>query len=269
MPIKAGERASEIQIKRFEKNHGINLPESYRAFMRQYGGGTPDPCWYIDAARNVELYVGFVFPLSAEQMAEQTFPFPPPAECGFVTVATNTGGDYFLLDLATEEIFYWRHEADDLPPSHEDLLWVGSNIGEVIDRLEYLPGEGPEEVDEIETIGASGDVEQLDDFVRRNGVSARGKSGMTVAETAARDGNLAVLRRCIELGGGTQGLLHFAASGDDLEIIEYLLDKGLGINDRNEQGKTPLDRVIFQNTYDFLVSLGAVHGRGSKPPHIK
>ena len=200
MPIKAGERASEIQIKRFEKNHGINLPESYRAFMRQYGGGTPDPCWYIDAARNVELYVGFVFPLSAEQMAEQTFPFPPPAECGFVTVATNTGGDYFLLDLATEEIFYWRHEADDLPPSHADLLWVGSNIGEVIDRLEYLPGEGPEEVDEIETIGASGDVEQLDDFVRRNGVSARGKSGMTVAETAARDGNLAVLRRCIELG---------------------------------------------------------------------
>ncbi len=53
------------------------------------------------------------------------------------------------------------------------------------------------------------------------------------------------------------------------ETIEYVLSLGLGINDVDDAGETPLDRVLYQDTYDFLLTLGAVHGRRTKPPLIE
>jgi len=269
MTIKAARRASEIDIRRFERAHDVMLPLTYREFMKQQGGGVPEPCWFIDPGRNVQLFFALVFPLDSERMAAQQFVFPPPSQCGFVTIGTNAGGNYFLLHVATGEVYYWNHEQDDLPPVRNELLRVGSSIDDVIGQLTYWPGEGPATISEIECVGSEGDVADVEQLARRDGIDALNEDGLRVAEIAARDGNLPVLKRCIELGSGIRHLLHFAASGEDVEIVEYLLQQGAGINDRDKQGRTPLDRALYQGMYDFLLTLGAVHGNREKPAHIR
>jgi hypothetical protein len=260
--------ASELEIRRFERAHGIKLPASYREFMLRRGGGVPKPNCVMDEAGNLLAFVGTIYALTDGNMATQLFAFPPPRETGFLTIASDDGGDYFLLELRTGEVFYWDHEENDVIPQRSEMLRLGPNFGGVVDALTYPPGEGPEELDEIERIGKSGTADDVDEFVRRRGLDARNASGRSVVEEAARYKNLPVLERCLDLGASTHNLLHLGAQGRNLDVIRLLLQRGAAINETDDRGQTPLDRAIFREAYDFLESLGAVHAKRSKPPHL-
>jgi hypothetical protein len=106
--------------------------------MKARGGGTPEPNCYIDEVRSVLLFVGPVFSLGDEIMAEQYFAFPPPRECGLLPVATTGGGDYFLIALTTGDVFYWDHEVDDVVVKSEDLLWLAPSLGALPQVLVHL-----------------------------------------------------------------------------------------------------------------------------------
>jgi ankyrin repeat protein len=75
--------------------------------------------------------------------------------------------------------------------------------------------------------------------VARKGIEARNAAGRTVAEEAARYEGLPLVRRCLELGASMRNLLGYAAQGENLELITYLVDRGAGINDLDEDGETP------------------------------
>lgn len=260
--------ASEFELKRFERAHGITLPASYREYMLHWGGGSPKPNCLMNETGEILAFVSTIYALTDQHMATQLFAFPPPRETGFLTIASNDGGDYFLLDLRTGEVLYWDHEEDDVIPQRSEMLWLGSSFGEIIDALAYPPGEGPEEPDEIERLGESGTADEAHEFVLRRGLEARSTSGRTLAQEAARYKNLLVLKHCLDLGASTHKLLHLAAQGRSFDVIRLLLDRGASINELDDRGETPLDRAIFGETYDFLISLGAVHAKRSKPPHL-
>jgi hypothetical protein len=260
--------ASETQLEAFERKHGITLPASYREYMKVRGGGTPEPNCFFDEVRGILLFVGLIFSLDDELMAEQFFPFPPARESGLLPVATTGGGNYFLIELKTGKVFYWDHEIDDVDIGTEDLLWLAPSLGALVEGLVHPPGERPERVDEIEEVGRSGSLEELEEFVARRGIEARNAAGRTVAEEAARYESLPLVRRCLELGATMRHLLHFAAQGENLALVTYLVDRGAGINDLDERGETPLDRAISPETYELLVRLGGVHAKRGKPPHL-
>ena len=236
--------------------------------MKARGGGTPEPNCYVDEVRSLLLFVGLVFSLADEIMAEQHFPFPSPRECGLLPVATTGGGDYFLIELTTGEVFYWDHEVDDVVVKSEDLLWLAPSLDALVDGLVYPPGEGPREVDEFEEVARNGSLAKLEELVAWRGIEARNAAGRTVAEEAARCESLPLVRRCLELGASMRNLLGFAAQGENLELITYLVDRGAGINDVDEDGETPLDRAISPETYELLERLGGVHAKQEKPPHL-
>ncbi len=260
--------ASEHEIKRFERAHGVTLPASYREFMLHWGGGAPKPNCLIDEAGNILASLAIIYALTDEDMASQLFAFPPPRETGFLAIGNSGGGDYFLLELRTGEVFYWDHEENDVVPERSEMLWLGQSLGSIVDGLTYPPGEGPEERDEIERTGESGTADDVDALVRRRGLEARNASGRSVAEEAARYTNLPVLERCLDLGASTHNLLHLAAQGSNLDVVRFLVQRGAPINETNGRGETPLDRAIFRETYELLESLGAVHAKRSKPPHL-
>ena len=257
------------EIESFERRHRIRLPPSYREHLRTRGGGTPEPNCCIDEPRGVLLFVGLIFSLDDEIMAEQLFPFPPPRESGFLPVATNGGGNYFLVELTKGDIFYWDHERDDTVLQAADLLWLAADFQRLVSSLVYAPGERPEEIDEIERMGRSGSLDQLDELVARVGLDARNRAGRSVAEEAARHENLALVRRCLELGAPTRNLLHFAAPGENLSLIQYLVDHGADVNQLDDLGESPLDRAIEPEIYEFLERQGARHAKREKPPHLQ
>ena len=52
--------------------------------------------------------------------------------------------------------------------------------------------------------------------------------------------------------------MHYAASGGSIDVVKYLLGKGLNINELNEGGRTPL---FFARNYHelrkYMISKGA------------
>lgn len=257
------------ELDAFERRHGIHLPASYRAYMCTVGSGTPEPNHYIDEVRGLFLYVGLVFALDDPLMWDQSFPFPPPAECGLLPVATSGGGDYFVVKLDSGDVYYWDHERDDARATAEDLAWLASSLPALVGSLVFPPGHGPQEVDAIEALGRDGDIQAVENFVRLRGVDARNSAGRSIAEEAARYGNLPVMRRCLELGAASRSLLHWAAAGDNLELIGFLLEHGSDINATNDAGHSPLDRAIARETYEYLAGRGAKHVRRQRPPHLR
>src|SRR6185369_1167128 len=98
-------------------------------------------------------------------------------------IGANTGGDYYLLHLQTGAIYYWDGTTN---PESPDPSWIAESIGDLVSRLRYLPGEGPELVDEIEAVGEDGSIEELEALLQRRALDTRSTSGLTVAEAAAR-----------------------------------------------------------------------------------
>ncbi len=259
---------SEASLQAFERKHRVRLPAAYRDYMLAHGGGVPEANCYVDELRRVEVYVGIIYSLDAEVMADQLFGFGRPAETGFLVVAGNGGGDEFLLELGTGAVFYWDHERDDYHFKLEELLWLAPNFERLIVGLVHGPEDGPREPDEVEVIARCGDVARLEAFVAARGLRERSSLGLTLAEECARSGDLALVGRCVELGASLDNLLHLAAPGRNLELIEFLVDRGAGINGLNKKGESPLDRAFEPEIYEFLQRRGARHAKRQKPPHL-
>ena len=52
--------------------------------------------------------------------------------------------------------------------------------------------------------------------------------------------------------------MHYAANGGSIDVVKYLLAKGLNINERNKSGRTPL--FFAKEHHDlrvFMISQGA------------
>lgn len=257
------------EISQFERRHGIVLPNSYVEFMITTGGGSPAPDCAFDADGTLKAHIARVFPLHEEPMVDQSFAFPPPRETGFLPIGTNAGGDYLLMHLQSGSIYYWDHEVDHLEPVAADLRLVAGNLGELVDSLVFPPGEGRVEIAEVERIGKEGTVDDLEILVGKGGLHAPNPAGRTVAEVAARHGNLPVLERCLDLGIPATGLLFFAAPSRSTAVIRLLLARGAEINEVDHLGGTPLDRALDPQVYELLESSGARHLRLSKPPHLR
>ena len=131
----AARPASELEIKRFERRHSIRIPEPYAEFLRDHGGGSPEPDWFEDTNRGIGIYVARLFPLELDRMAQQLFGFPDPNHCGLLTIGTNGGGNYFLLSLRSGEVYYWNHEEDDDDLNSSHLLWLAPSFTAFVQAL--------------------------------------------------------------------------------------------------------------------------------------
>ncbi len=261
--------ASESDMKSFERTQGICLPLSYRRFMLSRGGGAPEPNCFTEPSQDCCLFLALLFPLSDARMMEQRFPFPPPKESGFLTIGTNGGGDYFLIDIEKGEVFYWDHERNEVDLDRRELMRLAGSIERLVDFLTYAPGEAPDSADEIESLGRDGSAEEAARFALVRGLNVRNEAGRTLPEEAARYGNLSVVQRCLELGASMKNLLHFAASGRNTDLVRYLLNTGADINALNDLGQTPLDRATAREVYELLEQSGGAHARRSRPPHLQ
>ena len=118
-------QASDEQLEDVERSLGIRLPPSYRAFLRQFGGGT----------------YGFIVIFSADPQSEWYLPNKQMKASRYLPknlLAFSddfAGGNYAFKVIdgeAQEAVFYWNTDGGESPTKFQDIL-------EFIARYAYEP----------------------------------------------------------------------------------------------------------------------------------
>jgi hypothetical protein len=251
---------TEQDLRAFDQWLEIPLPPRYRAFLLRTNGGHPHrhlaPHGYLEAFYaiiTVSAHARKHPPssrsenMSLERKIEVTLndnDLPP----GIIPIAFCGNGDRVCLSLADDRIYLWQHDApyEDYPPALAELTPEAEHIDDLLDKLE---GDSPPVPDEeITNLARWADPDLLDVYLAHghdiNEVTSRGSS---LVKDAAYHGNLEFIKACVQRGATLKGrgLLHAAAFTIDLEIMTYLLiDQRLDPNELDEQGMTPLDRIL-------------------------
>jgi hypothetical protein len=171
-------------------------------------------------------------------------------------IGLTGGGDYFALSLASGAIYLWRHELD-VDGDEQSLTFLEPDVNSLLNSIE----DSEEDLggDEIEEVIKSGSVLRIEGYLRQNPIDRKNKIGYSLVQEAARAGNLAIVKYCLQQGASCKGLMCAGARSERREVIDYLLDEvGLDVNDPDEDGRTPLSYVVFDDEiHDYLVSRGA------------
>jgi ankyrin repeat protein len=252
--VAAGKPVALEDLRAFEQRLGVQLPIDYRDFLLRNDGGMPSPS-LVRGEDGSTTSIGLFLAIVDVEDALRT---RAPDDCvanGMLPVAESGGGDYFYL-LLDGGVYYWDHDVAPFDQfRHTDLPRVASSFGDLLDRLF-----GQEKkVSSIEELG-KGTVDQLERFVVDHDIDERTDNGLTIARIAASAGNIAVLRRCAQLGADLQDAIGTAAMRGQREALEFLLSVGRSIDEVDRNGRTPIQNARFlqhEDLVDYLLELGA------------
>lgn len=255
-----GKPLTEEELKQFQEHLDGKLPEDYTQFLTSINGGIPDRCIFEYAgSRSSEISELFscgthLMPIDRGQSYKA---FDEIAK-GYLRIGIDVGGNHLLLCVepgAQNGRVSWKdHEV--LDPRCRVFLVAQSFSG----FLSMLKEEEKHQLDEVEALGMSGNASQAEAFLRRDGsVNARSMGDRTLAQEAARYGNMDVLSVCKEQGHSLSGAIHLAAMSGHENVLRYLIDNGLAsVEDKNERGWTPLAcAFIYPNAQVYLREKGA------------
>jgi len=117
--------ASEDQITELETSVGVRLPQEYRSFLREFGGGSYGLATIFSAEPESEWYL-------PRKQAEANRYLPE----GLLAFSDDfAGGNYVLKVLngqALKPVFYWNQDGGEAPTEFDDVI-------EFIARYAYEP----------------------------------------------------------------------------------------------------------------------------------
>jgi ankyrin repeat protein len=120
----------------------------------------------------------------------------------------------------------------------------------------------PEHKDQFDFLGEHGTYTDLLNFLAQKNINSKNAYDRTVAQECARHGNLELLKQCHFHGADFSGTMNFAFLNEKPEVIKYLIELGMDINERDSSGKTPLDNAISYSR-DFIREMRQLGARTS------
>ena len=251
-----GNPLREADVLELESRLGFPLPSDYRQFLQEINGGEqPDrEVFTIDNGQRAflkELYSlksGRMFELE-EQINDRHAAGILPKH--IIPIGLDCFGNDVCLDIGIEnfgEVCFHYHdrgkaEADD---EFEPTYLVARNFTNFLVSLKFDPGKTSN--DEIELMGQTGKRADLINFISRgNSIEKINKYSRTIAQEAARHGNLTLLQVCREHSASLRRTIHLAAMNGHSDVVDYVLGQGIDINERDKDGKTALVRAQFRH----------------------
>jgi hypothetical protein len=139
----------EIDIRRFEQNHGRPIPAAYREFLLRHNGGDPDPCHFkirnapkgIPKTGAVKAFLGIDVsePTLALDYTLSRFRDRVPPD--LFPIARDPGGN--LICIATQgagsgKVYFWDHEfeaEEGQPPTRKNLYLIADSFEGFMEEL--------------------------------------------------------------------------------------------------------------------------------------
>jgi hypothetical protein len=117
--------ATEAQLAEVEHAVGVRLPQSYRAFLREFGGGDYGLETFFSADPNSEWYLPV-------KQGEASRCLPE----GLLAFSDDGAGGYYVFKVlngqAQEAVFYWNQDGGESPTEFQDVI-------EFVARYAYEP----------------------------------------------------------------------------------------------------------------------------------
>lgn len=266
-------RITENDIKSFENENNVKLPEGYKNFLLENNGGEPKPDFYITKIRTKDNRENYG--------VEKFLPLKYVSSIGLndlYYIAEDGGGNAYCIGVEgkrNNQIFYAHHEYfDELNPKYKDLEFVSESFEEFINNFDYDPS-----ISELELIFKKNDVKALEKLLdegldvntivldypnikysllyysmyknKPKFVELLIKRGSEIKkeyiENSIYLGNLKTIKILFKydkniLYNLKLNLLHKLCEIHYLQnIIDYFLCIGFDINEKDETGKTALD----------------------------
>ena len=112
---------------------------------------------------------------------------------------------------------------------------------------------------ELTKVACEGNLEQVKDFIKKNGVQVADSNGYTLAHWAAYTGNVDLLKVLKEQGADFntenrfgQQAIHLAAKENNIQAVAYLKEQGVNINAQDKEGLTPLHSATYKGQVEMI-----------------
>lgn len=151
-------------------------------------------------------------------------------------IGYDIGDNWICLDLFNGEVIWVDHE------SFEERC-IAESFSSFVNKLTVSPKGKFDSVEILCRDGSRGDAET---FLKDKGMAILSDSNRSLAQEAARYGNIEILKLCQELGYSLLGCIHLAAMNDKSQTVHYLVEQaGVSVNEINDKGWKPLQCVMF------------------------
>lgn len=252
------EPLSEESLNQFSARTGITLPPDYRQLLLARNGGWFDHseiCPIRDAQRYRADSIGLESlngintgeSFSDLERAIENAPdyrFPPT----LLPIGSAVGGDPILLgldEIYRGKVYLWDREGGDAVA--DCLFLIADSLEQFLDSIHEDPDVVPDEQLPIFRAAETGDVEGLENLLRRFPIDVRNEHGRTLLTCAARHRRLNVLVLLLNRGAdvsahGTEGetALYRAAVSHSVDGVKLLLEHGAEIDGQTNSGETAL-----------------------------
>ena len=250
-PQPTGPRLESADVQAFETRWGLKLPGDYKEWLLECNGGVPDS--------------QVIHTLSGEVFVSSLFHLDPRGEAGLdselrrlgghearVPVALEGGGGIVFISVASGELFM---ESSGCDGADDERQPVAASWSDFLDRFTPTNVEIRAEDELLDQIVRDADAAALDRLLAAGGcVDQQNSSGETLFQLAVLKRRTDSLELLLSRGASMQGALHTAARMGMIPMIEWLLQRGASLSERNAQGQRPEDVAAMPFVRRFLMN---------------
>lgn len=233
-----------MKLAALEFSRGIELPQDYKSFLLEFGGGSliensidaiakDEGYFELRILHGIEPESGVLF--SDLDGMQDCYEGAVPDD--LFVIGSDHGGNLIVMLLASPHtVFWWDHETG-------SKAKLANNFSDLLERIRPTPPSPPE-----------------CDFSNWESLPAdwRSEYRRTVCECAAMEGRSDVVERWATLGRPFGESMRFAASNGHLNVVDLLISLGDDINQTCHDGRTPLDWASYRED-----RVGALRERGA------
>lgn len=139
--ISSYERISLEEIKNFETEYNVNLPERYKGFLLNWNGGYPEPSMFEISVEKGVSVIDHFFGIGDEEsdLSDYIDVYEYRLPTGFVPIAYDPGGNVICLgtkDPYYDNIYFWDHENEQGDNENmSKMYFLANNIDEFLGNL--------------------------------------------------------------------------------------------------------------------------------------
>ena len=147
--IRCGPPLSEDDIQSFEKEAGVSLPGSYKAFLLKYDGGQPSPdAFPIEGMpKNPYGIIQVLFGIHCDREEAYTLKsnyniFRQDTPRNLFPIGCTPNGDSICLSLSGQDagsVLFWDYYAPHSPSTYDNVYKIANSFDEFIQGLFRAP----------------------------------------------------------------------------------------------------------------------------------